>query len=68
MTESRLKIFTGNSNRPLAEEICRSIGEPLGEATVTEHVHRLRLKLEDDPSHPKLLRTVRGVGYQLVDA
>src|SRR3954465_9873798 len=35
MSQSRLKIFTGNSNRPLAEEICRSIGEPLGEATVT---------------------------------
>ncbi len=35
MSDSRLKIFTGNSNRPLAEEMCRSIGEPLGEATVT---------------------------------
>ena len=34
MSESRLKIFSGNSNRPLAEEICRSIGMPLGEATV----------------------------------
>ncbi|MBP7143297.1 MAG: ribose-phosphate pyrophosphokinase-like domain-containing protein, partial [Opitutaceae bacterium] len=29
-----LKIFSGNSNRPLAEEICRHIGIPLGEATV----------------------------------
>ena len=38
----------------------------LGEATVTEHVHRLRPKLEPDPSHPRLLRTVRGVGYQLM--
>ncbi|MFM8337656.1 MAG: ribose-phosphate pyrophosphokinase-like domain-containing protein, partial [Opitutaceae bacterium] len=35
MTDSRLKIFSGNSNRVLAEEICRTIGEPLGEATVT---------------------------------
>ena len=35
MSETRLKIFTGNSNRILAEEMCRSIGEPLGEATVT---------------------------------
>src|SRR5580698_6531401 len=35
MSESRLKIFTGNSNRPLAEDICRNIGVPLGEATVT---------------------------------
>jgi ribose-phosphate pyrophosphokinase len=35
MSESRLKIFTGNSNRALAEDICRHIGVPLGEATVT---------------------------------
>jgi ribose-phosphate pyrophosphokinase len=35
MGESRLKIFSGNSNRPLAEDICRHIGVPLGEATVT---------------------------------
>jgi len=35
MSESRLKIFSGNSNRALAEDICKSIGMPLGEATVT---------------------------------
>ena len=35
MSESRLKIFSGNSNRKLAEEICRTISVPLGEATVT---------------------------------
>jgi two-component system alkaline phosphatase synthesis response regulator PhoP len=34
-------------------------------ATVTEHVRRLRLKLEDDPSRPTLLRTVRASGYRL---
>jgi two-component system phosphate regulon response regulator PhoB len=35
------------------------------EATVTEHVHRLRAKLEDDPAQPRWLRTVRGVGYRM---
>jgi ribose-phosphate pyrophosphokinase len=35
MVDSRLKIFSGNSNRVLAEQICRSIGMPLGQATVT---------------------------------
>jgi ribose-phosphate pyrophosphokinase len=35
MSESRLRVFSGNSNRPLAEDICRSIGIPLGDATVT---------------------------------
>ncbi len=35
------------------------------EATVTEHIHRLRHKLEDDPAQPRWLQTVRGVGYRL---
>jgi two-component system response regulator RegX3 len=29
------------------------------------HVTRLRAKLEPDPSEPKLLVTVRGLGYKL---
>ncbi len=33
-------------------------------ATVTEHVYRLRQKLEDDPRRPRRLRTVRAVGYR----
>lgn len=37
----------------------------LSDATVTEHVFRLRAKIEDDPSAPTLLRTRRGAGYQL---
>jgi DNA-binding response OmpR family regulator len=28
-------------------------------------VQRLRAKIEDDPKHPKLIHTVRGVGYRL---
>ncbi len=34
------------------------------EATVTEHVYRLRLKIEPDPQRPTWLRTVRAVGYR----
>src|SRR6187399_1523092 len=52
MSESRLKIFTGNSNRPLAEAICRSIGEPLGEATVTS--------FPDGESFVKINENIRG--------
>jgi DNA-binding response OmpR family regulator len=33
--------------------------------TVTVHVRRLREKLEDDPSQPRHLETVWGVGYRL---
>jgi len=32
--------------------------------TVTVHVRRLRQKIENDPSHPKFLETVWGVGYR----
>jgi DNA-binding response OmpR family regulator len=34
--------------------------------TVTVHVRRLREKIEDDPSSPRHLQTVWGVGYRLV--
>jgi diguanylate cyclase (GGDEF)-like protein/PAS domain S-box-containing protein len=33
-------------------------------ATVTEHMRRLRAKVELDPAQPQLLRTVRGAGYR----
>lgn len=29
-----IKVFCGNANRPLAEEICRLMGTKLGEAEV----------------------------------
>ena len=33
--------------------------------TVTVHVRRLREKIEDDPSQPRYLETVWGIGYRL---
>jgi two-component system, OmpR family, phosphate regulon response regulator PhoB len=33
-------------------------------ATVTEHVYRLRQKLEPDPDAPRWIHTVRGAGYR----
>jgi DNA-binding response OmpR family regulator len=35
-----------------------------GSATVSEHVHRLRGKIEVDPARPTRIVTVRGVGYR----
>ncbi len=35
------------------------------EPSVTVHVRRLRMKVEEDPSAPRLLETVRGFGYRL---
>lgn len=37
-------------------------------STVAVHVRWLREKLETDPSHPQLIRTVWGTGYVLVDS
>jgi DNA-binding response OmpR family regulator len=36
----------------------------LDTGTVTVHMRRLREKIEDDPSRPRLLETVWGVGYR----
>ncbi len=47
----------------LLEDVWHASGEWLDPATVTEHVRRLRLKLEDEPSNPRRLRGVRNVGY-----
>jgi ribose-phosphate pyrophosphokinase len=60
MRESRLKIFSGNSNRPLAEEICRAIGVPLGEATVTA--------FPDGESFVKINENVRGQDVYIVQS
>jgi DNA-binding response OmpR family regulator len=38
----------------------------LDTGTVTVHVRRLREKIEDDPSRPRFLETVWGVGYRFV--
>ena len=35
------------------------------ERVVDVHVRRLRVKVEDDPGSPRLVVTVRGLGYRL---
>jgi two-component system alkaline phosphatase synthesis response regulator PhoP len=37
------------------------------ERTVDAHIKNLRRKIEDDPTKPQIIRTVRGVGYRLND-
>jgi DNA-binding response OmpR family regulator len=36
--------------------------------TIDSHVASIRKKLEDDPSNPKFIINIRGVGYKLTDA
>lgn len=52
------------------EEILQAVwGEEnlLDERTVDVHIRWLRMKIEQDPAHPTVLLTVRGIGYKLVD-
>lgn len=35
------------------------------ESSVMVHISNIRAKIEDDPSHPRYIRTVRGLGYRL---
>lgn len=60
MSSGRLKIFSGNSNRPLAEEICRHIGMPLGEATVTS--------FPDGESFVKINENIRGTDVFIIQS
>ncbi|MEA4989092.1 MAG: ribose-phosphate pyrophosphokinase [Anaerovorax sp.] len=52
------KIFTGNSNPELAEEIAKIMGKPLGKATVT--------KFSDGEISVNLWETVRGIDTYIV--
>ena len=35
--------------------------------TMMVHISNLRAKVEDDPSHPRYIKTVRGLGYKIED-
>ena len=35
--------------------------------TVDSHIANIRKKLEDDPSNPRFIASIRGVGYKLND-
>jgi DNA-binding response OmpR family regulator len=52
------------SRQQLLEHVWASSSEWQSEATVTEHVRRLRRKVEEDPDQPRWVTTARGVGYR----
>ncbi|HVM07337.1 MAG TPA: response regulator transcription factor [Acidimicrobiales bacterium] len=64
-----LAFLAGNPGRvytrhQLLREVWHSSSEWQQEGTVTEHIRRLRLKIEEDSERPRWLQTVRGVGYR----
>ena len=52
------------SRAALLEHVWESSLDWQDPATVTEHVRRLRRKIEADPENPCWIQTVRGVGYR----
>ena len=49
----------------LYEQVWGEMPLPSSNNTITVHILNLRRKLEDNPSAPKLIRTVWGRGYQI---
>jgi DNA-binding response OmpR family regulator len=65
-----LLIFFNNkgavlSRGRLLQEIWDVAGEFVNDNTLTVYIKRIREKIEDDPSNPKIIKTVRGMGYRL---
>ncbi|MFA5884641.1 MAG: response regulator transcription factor [Acidimicrobiia bacterium] len=52
------------SRDELLEQVWHSSPEWQNPGTVTEHVRRIRTKIEPDPAHPRWIHTTRGVGYR----
>ncbi len=65
-----LWAFARNSGKVLTREqlleLAKGSAEDAFDRSIDVQVSRLRSKLGDDPRHPRLLKTVRGVGYVLV--
>ena len=49
----------------LLDELWDAAGEFVNDNTLTVYIKRLREKIEDDPSSPQIILTVRGTGYRL---
>jgi DNA-binding response OmpR family regulator len=52
------------SREDLLERVWGSNGRWQGRSTVTEHIRRVRLKIEVDPENPRWIMTIRGIGYR----
>ena len=51
----------------LLSELWDAGGDYVTDNTLTVYIKRLREKLEDDPQNPRLIKTVRGLGYKAGD-
>lgn len=56
------QVLTRNQ---LLEQIWDVAGDFVNDNTLTVYIKRLREKLEDIPQQPKIIKTVRGLGYKM---
>lgn len=65
-----LLVFVNNrgnvmSRNRLLEEIWDAAGDFVNDNTLTVYIKRLREKIEENPSDPQIIKTIRGLGYRL---
>ncbi len=63
------KLWENKGNIVTFDQLCQAVWQDnyFGyENTIMVHIRRLREKIEENPSKPKVLLTVRGLGYKLV--
>jgi len=64
-----IKLFIDNVNRVFTKDMLYDMvwdNAVVDEKTITVYINRLRQKIEDDPSDPRYIQTVRGIGYRFV--
>lgn len=61
MINHKGQVLTRNQ---LLEGIWDVAGDFVNDNTLTVYIKRIREKLENDPAHPELIQTVRGMGYR----
>ena len=60
--DHRGKLLTRDQ---LLDEIWNIAGDFVNDNTITVYIKRLREKIENDPTNPKIIKTVRGLGYRM---
>lgn len=60
--DNRGRLLTRNK---LLEDIWDIAGDFVNDNTLTVYIKRLREKIEEDPQDPRIIKTVRGIGYRM---
>ena len=64
LLQNKGQILTRNQ---LLEQIWDASGEYVNDNTLSVYMKRLREKIEENPQSPRLLHTIRGIGYRMED-